>query len=287
MNEHLQSIQCKLVYAGWIHLTRFQSLGVGGWVGGGGAGANGGTPTKTRPSAADGADGADPICKRPANADTENENEDVVHTEDKLQLAIRLANGDSELAKRALGLKQTDKNRWKDKMDNNETCQELKNEWAALGELGHGRNKKLSLVSTSVLLFSKSISLSLYVYIYIYILFVVVFFSRFLQRSPSSEGGHCGSRKQALMTAANTIAGMEHPFLQRKVELQRQSQFKDKPLPPKKILLQRSNIKNNYKIYFWTSKVVSFSFFWYLKHEMRFGSFLKLKTSRHNKQQNI
>ena len=43
----------------------------------------------------------------------------------------------------------------------------------------------------------------------------------------SDGGGNCGFRKQALMTAANAIQGMHHPFLQRKIELQRQARFKD------------------------------------------------------------
>ena len=80
---------------------------------------------------------------------------------DKLKLATELANGDSVLAVRALSLKQSDKNRWKGKIENQETCSELKKEWTALGELGHGRNKKRSTGLTSVIFWVSSLCHSL------------------------------------------------------------------------------------------------------------------------------
>ena len=119
---------------------------------------------KKRPAAADAV-----TRKRPAmlgDIDGEEMDPDDVNISvaEKLKLATQLANGDATLAAHALNLKQSEKNRWKDKLDNPETCPELKKEWAALSELGHGRNKRLNLNSTSVLSF-----LFIYIYIYIYI----------------------------------------------------------------------------------------------------------------------
>ena len=139
-------------------------------MGGGGSGANGKAPTaptaptankhtlKQRPSAATPVmkptpgKKPTPVKKRPSGKADGDDDDAEVASPDKLFLATQLANGDGQLAARAPNLSQTDKNRWKDKIENAETCQELKREWAALGELGHGRNKKMNLGSTSLIL---------------------------------------------------------------------------------------------------------------------------------------
>ena len=61
---------------------------------------------------------------------------------EKLQLAVQLAGGDVELANKSLNLKQSERNRFKDMIQGQATSEELKSEWSALNELGHGRNKK-------------------------------------------------------------------------------------------------------------------------------------------------
>ena len=76
-----------------------------------------------------------PAMKKPSAAD---EAED-----EKLVLATQLAGGDTELANKALSLKQSERNRWQDQLDSKTCTEEMKNEWQAVSNLGNGRNKKL------------------------------------------------------------------------------------------------------------------------------------------------
>ena len=106
-----------------------------------------------RPAAADETDDEDEDDDEDADEDEAADAGDEARPQDappttedaaeKLQLAVQLVGGDVELAKKSLNLKQSERNRFKDMIQGQATSEELKSEWSALNELGHGRNKKL------------------------------------------------------------------------------------------------------------------------------------------------
>ena len=119
-----------------------------------------------------------------------------------------------------------------------ETSEELKIEWNALNDLGRGRNKKLKRGWTSAAFFLPNFHFR-------YTFCCGATNPLCPPITVSDGGGNCRYRKQALMTAANATKGMTHPFLQRKIELQRQARFKD---------------QHNIYSYFWFRSASLFSF---------------------------
>ena len=82
------------------------------------------------------------IKKRPTAAAQDDDEDD--NAAPKMEQALALTNGDSNLASAALNLKLHQKNAWKNYITG-PAPQELKDEWAAVANCGFGNQKKLSL----------------------------------------------------------------------------------------------------------------------------------------------